>query len=115
MLATEVEGGSEIAAGNALRLLLPEDFIDFQTFDADLARCFAHPNHASVGAVDAPLQHDHVAGTEVMAGGVDAGARWRNIQSADVSGAAGGDEIDFQGDRYGAAFAIAQLAEIFQL
>jgi hypothetical protein len=94
-LAAEVEGGSEVAAGDGLRLLLPEDFVDFQTFDADLARCFSHPNHASMGAVDAPLQHNHVAGAEVVTGGVDAGAGGRNVKSADVSGASGRDEIDF--------------------
>ncbi len=72
-LAAEVEGGGEVAAGDRLRLLLPEDFIDFQAFDTDLARCFAHPNHASVGAVDASLQHDHVAEAEVVTSGMDAG------------------------------------------
>ena len=83
-------------------LLLPEDLILLQTFDADLAGGFAHPHHARVGAFDPPLQQDDVAWPEVVSGGVKARSGGRNVESTDVSDTSGSEEIDFEGDGDGA-------------
>jgi len=66
-------------------------------------------------AMDAPLQHDHVAEVEMVTSRMNARPGGGNIQSADVRGASGRDEINFQGNRYRTPFAFPQLAKILQL
>ena len=103
-LLQQAEAGDESPAGTVFLLLLPEDFVDFQAFDADLVRLLPYPYHASMGAFDPPLQQDHVAGPEVMSRGMETRAGRRDVEGANVSDASGRDEIDLERNGNRAAF-----------
>jgi hypothetical protein len=106
-LLQQAERGGEAAARSVLLLLLPQDLIDFQAFDADLASAaglVSNPHHPCMDPIDATLQQDDIACPEVMPGRMESRAGGGHVEGADVSDPAGGKKIDFKWDCCGATF-----------